>query len=128
MGEIAVNQAHVVAEVTAAFVDYEAALLANDVETLTAAFWDSSLTVRYGTAEELYGAAEIAAWRAAATGVPGDRTLDRTAIVTFGEDTACVNTLFGRAGAEPQGRQSQTWIRRPEGWRIVAAHVSVRSV
>ncbi|HEY0206677.1 MAG TPA: oxalurate catabolism protein HpxZ [Acetobacteraceae bacterium] len=119
-----VNLPDVVAEVTAAFAAYEAALVSNDVATLDALFWNSPHTIRYGMAEVLYGSGEIKAFRAArpAAGLP--RILDRTVITTFGHDTATASTLFRRAPGK-LGRQMQTWVRLPEGWRVVAAHVSL---
>jgi hypothetical protein len=119
-----VNLPDVVDEVAATFAAYERALVANDVAELTRAFWTSELTVRYGVAECLYGAVAIAAWRGAAPAVPAGRTLHRTTIATFGRDVACVSTEFRHPGGEHVGRQSQTWLRLAEGWRIVAAHVS----
>ncbi len=119
-----INLPDVVAEVTAAFAAYEAALISNDVSTLDALFWDSPHTIRYGTAEALYGAGEIKAFRAARPAVGLARTLDRTVITTFGRDMATASTLFRRAPGK-LGRQMQTWARLPEGWRVVAAHVSL---
>lgn len=119
-----VNRPDVVAEVTTVFEEYEAALVANDVAAMTEAFWDSELTVRYGLREVSYGAADIAEWRRGATPVSPDRRVGPTVIVTFGDSVACVSTEFGDEGGPRTGRQSQTWVRRPEGWRIIAAHVS----
>ena len=112
-------------EVTDAFDIYEAALTGNDVEVLDVLFWDSSHTIRYGAGENLYGYSEIADFRAGRSAKGLDRKLSKTVITTFGHDTATAMTLFERTGSENIGRQSQTWIRLPEGWRIVAAHVSV---
>jgi hypothetical protein len=121
-----VNRPDVVAEVTKVFEDYEGALVANDVDAMIEAFWDSELTVRYGVREASYGVAEIAEWRRAAMPLPPDRRIGPTVIVTFGDSFATISTEF-RNGAGPRtGRQSQTWVRRPEGWRIVAAHVSLQ--
>ncbi len=119
-----INLPDVVAEVTAAFAAYEAALISNDVATLDALFWDSPHTIRYGTAEVLHGAGEIKAFRAARPTAGLARTLDRTVITTFGRDMATASTLFRRAPGK-LGRQMQTWVRLPEGWRVVAAHVSL---
>ena len=114
------------AEVEAAFAEYERVLMANDVDGLTAMFWDSEKTIRYGGGENLYGAAEIAAFRAARSPVGLDRTIERTVITTFGRDYATASTLFRRPAMHGKiGRQMQTWVRFPEGWRVVAAHVSV---
>ena len=118
-----VNIPEVVAEVTAAFRRYEAALLSNDVAVLDELFWDDPLTIRYGIAENLYGYAEIKAYRAARSPAGLARGLERTVITTYGRDMATANTLFRRGGR--LGRQSQSWARMPEGWRVVAAHVSL---
>jgi len=122
------NIPEVVEEVSKAFARYEAALTGNDTAVLDELFWDSPHTIRYGAAENLYGYAEIAAFRAGRSPRGLDRTLSRTVITTFGRDTATAMTLFERSGSESIGRQSQTWIRQPDGWRIVAAHVSVIKV
>lgn len=119
------NNPEVIEEVSEAFARYEAALTGNDTDVLDELFWDSPHTIRYGAAENLYGYAEIAEFRAGRSPRGLDRTLSRTVITTFGRDTATAMTLFARSGNESIGRQSQTWIRQPEGWRIVAAHVSV---
>ena len=121
-----INDPNVVAEVEAAFARYETALVGNDVDTLTALFWKSSLTIRYGIGEILYGSDEIAAFRAARSPVGLARKLSRTVITTYGDDFATASTLFHRATALGKvGRQMQSWARLPEGWRIVAAHVSL---
>ncbi|MFM8749254.1 oxalurate catabolism protein HpxZ [Rhabdaerophilum sp.] len=114
------------AEVEAAFAEYERALVTNDVKTLDRLFLNSEKTVRYGGAENLYGYAEIAAFRAARSPVGLERRLERTLITTYGRDMATAWTLFRRDSmAGKVGRQSQVWLRTPEGWRVVAAHVSV---
>jgi hypothetical protein len=123
-----VNDPAVVAEVTERFVAYERALVAGDIAQLGNDFWDSELTVRYGVRENLYGAAEIAAWRAVAPPIPPDRALGPTVVTTFGNDVATTNTEFRSPGSPVVGRQTQTWIRLPEGWRIVSAHVSLLKV
>ena len=121
-----INDPKVVAEVEAAFAEYEAALVGNDVATLTRLFWNSPLTIRYGIAEILYGADEIAAFRGARAPVGLARSLSRTVITTFGDDFATASTLFRRDSVPGKvGRQMQSWARLPEGWRIVAAHVSL---
>lgn len=120
-----VNRADVVAEVRAAFERYERALTGNDVAALDAFFWDSEFALRYGATENLYGYEAIAAFRAARPAVNLARTVTRTQITTFGTDFATANMEFERPGAGHAGRQSQTWVRFPEGWRIVAAHVSL---
>jgi hypothetical protein len=116
----------VVAEVTAAFDRYEAALVTNDVATLNGCFHVDPRTIRYGGAEILYGHHEIAAFRAARSPVGLARTISRTVISTYGRDCAVASTLFHRVTVPGKvGRQMQTWVRFPHGWRIVAAHVSM---
>lgn len=123
-----VNVPGVVAEVRAAFDAYEAALMTNDVDALDASFWGDPLVVRFGVGENLYGAQAIAAYRRSCP-PPRPRSLHRTVVTTFGHDAATAVTEYreeGAApGAAPAGRQSQTWVRLPGGWRIVAAHVSL---
>ena len=114
------------AEVVAAFSRYEAALVGNDVEELGNLFWRSPHTIRYGIGESLYGIDEIAAFRAARSPVGLARRISRTVITTFGHDFATASTLFERDTVPGKlGRQMQTWVRMPEGWRVVAAHVSL---
>ncbi|MDZ4075543.1 MAG: oxalurate catabolism protein HpxZ [Hylemonella sp.] len=120
-----INAPAVLAEVTAAFARYEDALVHNKVEVLDELFWDSPFTLRYGVTENLYGAAEIQAFRASRPSTGLMRELTRTVITTYGADYATANTEFRRAGSTAIGRQSQTWLRTPEGWRVVAAHVSL---
>ncbi|WP_425107445.1 oxalurate catabolism protein HpxZ [Ancylobacter sp.] len=116
----------VVAEVRAAFERYERALVTNDVAELDALFWDDARTLRYGGGENLYGIAAIRAFRAARSPAGLERTLDGTVITTYGRDMAVASTLFRRETAPGRvGRQMQTWMRTPEGWKVVAAHVSV---
>ena len=114
------------AEVEEAFARYEQALVTNDVDALQALFWNSPRTIRYGIAENLYGYDEIGAFRAARSPVGLARSTSRTVITTFGNDFATASTLFHRQTAPGKvGRQMQTWARTPDGWRVVAAHVSV---
>ena len=121
-----INLPDIVAEVEAAFARYEVALTNNDVATLDALFWDSAQVIRYGIGENLYGAAEIAAFRAARPSKGLQRILSRTVITTFGRDFATASTLFEReSAADKIGRQMQSWARLPQGWRVVAAHVSL---
>ncbi len=121
-----INRPEVVAEVEAAFARYETALTTNDVTTLGALFWRSPHTIRYGIGENLHGADEIAAFRAARSPVGLARRLSRTVITTFGNDFATASTLFERDTVPGKiGRQMQTWVRTPDGWRVVAAHVSL---
>ena len=121
-----INDPATLAEVEAEFRRYEAALIGNDVETLDALFWRDERTIRYGGGENLYGFTAIAAFRAARPAAGLARRLERTVITTFGRDMATASTLFRRDGAPGRvGRQMQTWVRMPGGWRIVAAHVSM---
>jgi Protein of unknown function (DUF3225) len=116
----------VVADVRAAFDRYEKALVSNDVTTLDALFHDDARTIRYGGAENLYGYAEIMAFRAARPSAGLARTLSKTVISTYGHDFAVASTLYNRQSFPGKvGRQMQTWVRFPEGWRVVAAHVSM---
>jgi hypothetical protein len=115
----------VVAEVTAAFERYEKALVSNDVAVLDELFRNDPRTIRYGGNENLYGYAEIAAFRSARPSAGLGRALSRTVISTYGRDHAVASTLFHRPSVAGKiGRQMQTWVRFPEGWRVVAAHVS----
>ncbi|MBL8551278.1 MAG: oxalurate catabolism protein HpxZ [Hyphomonadaceae bacterium] len=120
-----VNAPKPLAELQAVFAAYEAALMANDVDTLDRLFWRSEHTLRYGVGENLYGFDAIAAFRLARPGGSPQRLLTRTVITTFGDDFGTANTEFLREGSAKVGRQSQTWVRFAEGWRIVAAHVSL---
>jgi hypothetical protein len=116
----------VVAEVTAQFARYEQALVSNDVAVLDELFRNDPRTLRYGIAENLYGYGEISSFRAARSPAGLMRRTERTVISTYGRDTAVASTLFYRDGAPGRvGRQMQTWVRFAEGWRIVAAHVSI---
>jgi hypothetical protein len=122
---LVVNLPEVLAEVEAVFRAYETALVGNDLATLDALFWDSPLTIRFGTGESLYGIEAVRAFRAARDPRGLARELRRTVITTFGRDLATAMTEFTREGSARIGRQSQTWVRLPKGWRIVAAHVSL---
>jgi hypothetical protein len=116
----------VLAEVTAQFARYEKALVSNDVAVLDELFRDDPRTLRYGGGENLYGYNEIKAFRAGRSPAGLMRRIDRTVITTYGRDMAVASTLFYREAAPGKvGRQMQTWVRFPEGWKIVAAHVSV---
>jgi hypothetical protein len=119
-----INIPEIVAEVTAAFMTYEAALSTNDVDTIDTLFWNSPLTLRYGPNGTLLGHAALSAFRRARAIKGVERTLRNTVITTFGRDFAVANTESTRPGTPAIGRQSQTWVRFPEGWRIVSAHVS----
>jgi hypothetical protein len=117
----------VLAEVTAQFARYEKALVSNDVAVLDELFRNDSRTLRYGVNENLYGYEAIMAFRAGRSPVGLMRTTDKTVITTYGRDAAVASTLFYRDvwSGKKVGRQMQTWVRFPEGWRIVAAHVSI---
>ncbi len=115
----------VLAEVTAAFARYEDALVNNRVDVLDELFWAAPQTVRYGVAENLVGIEAIRAFRLARPSAGLARRLSATVITTYGRDTATAMTEFHREGSTKIGRQSQTWVRMPDGWRVVAAHVSV---
>jgi Protein of unknown function (DUF3225) len=114
-----------VTEVTEAFLKYERALVANDIEVLDSMFWDSPHTLRYGIAENLYGYEAIKAFRRGRATIDLTRNLMNTVITTYGRDTATANTEFQRIGATMTGRQGQVWLRTDVGWRVAAAHVSL---
>jgi hypothetical protein len=121
-----INIPAVKAEVEAAFAKYEQALITNDVETLQMLFFNSPHTIRYGIGENLYGWDEIAAFRQTRSPVGVMRKTARTVITTYGQDFATASTLFHRETTPGKvGRQMQTWARTPDGWRVIAAHVSV---
>jgi len=118
------NDPAVLTEVTTAFQYYEKALNDNDVATLTALFWKSPLTIRFGIGENLYGHDAITAFRHARPNIDLRRTLSNTVITTYGDDFATANTEFIKRDTGRRGRQSQTWMRTEAGWRVVSAHVS----
>src|SRR5262245_49352347 len=120
------NLAAVVAEVKAAFERYERALVGNDVPVLNELFWNSDSTVRYGGTEELYGYEAIAGFRAARPPSDLKRVLTKVVLTTYGRDFATASCEFQRVESGKRGRQMQTWMRTPAGWKIVAAHVSLR--
>lgn len=117
-----INHPQTLAEVTAAFRRYEDALVVNDVAVLNELFWQDARTLRYGIGENLYGHDAIAGYRGARNPAGLARQVTNTVITSYGRDFATTNLEFLRAGRH--GRQSQSWARMPEGWRIVAAHVS----
>lgn len=120
-----INLPDVLQEITAVFERYEDALVHNKVDVLDELFWPTPSTVRYGVGENLVGIEQIRAFRAARPRGGLARTLANTVITTFGRDFATAMTEFTRPGMPGLGRQSQTWVRCDEGWRVVAAHVSV---
>lgn len=119
-----VDLPEVLAELEAVFERYERALTGNDVEVLDELFWHSPSTLRYGAGENLYGYAEIAAFRARRNPRGLARSIRRRSLSSFGRDVAVANIEFVREGETRIGRQTQTWVRFAEGWRVVAAHVS----
>ncbi len=123
-----INDPEIVAELEALYPKYEAALMANDAETLTRMFWASPHAMRFGVTENLYGIDEIDAFRKSRSPANLARIVKHLDIVTFGRDFASVTLEFERTvnGKIVSGRQSQVWVRFPEGWRIVSAHVSVK--
>jgi len=120
-----INDPETLAEVTEAFARYEKALVTNDVDVLDELFWKSPHTLRYGATENLYGYDEIASFRSGRPSAGLMRTVTRTVITTYGRDFATANIEFTREGQHRIGRQSQTWMRTPDGWRVVSAHVSL---
>jgi hypothetical protein len=123
-----INLPHIVADLSAAFDLYETALVENDVATLDMLFWSSDSVVRYGPREALYGQDEILAFRRARPSTGLQRTRTRSVVTTFGTDFGTAFTEFKRPGIARTGRQSQTWVRLADGWRVVAAHVSFEDV
>jgi hypothetical protein len=122
-----INDPETVAELAALYPQYETALVTNDVNTLTAMFWASPHAMRFGAGENLYGIDEIEAFRKGRSPANLARKIKRLDIVTFGNDFGSVTIEFEREanGKTARGRQSQVWVRLAEGWRIVAAHVSL---
>ena len=121
-----VNRPDVLVEVEAVFARYEAALVSNDVAVLDALFCAAPTTIRYGIGENLHGIEEIRAFRLGRPSAGLDRRLERTVITTYGDDFATASTLFYRDAAPGRvGRQMQSWVRMADGWRVVAAHVSI---
>ena len=125
-----INDPETVAELQALYTQYETALVTNDAETLTRMFWASPHVTRFGIAENLHGIEEITAFRKGRPPANLARNVRRLDIVTFGRDTGSITLEFERAvnGKNVSGRQSQVWVRLPEGWRIVSAHVSILPV
>ncbi len=119
-----INHPQTLTELTRQFDRYQQAIIDNDIAVLNELFWNHTLTLRYGTGENLYGHAEIAAYRGARDPKSVVRVVGKSVVTSYGRDAGTTNIEFTRAGRN--GRQSQAWIRMPEGWRIVAAHVSYR--
>jgi hypothetical protein len=120
-----IDRPAVLAEVNAAFYRYEQALISNDIDVLDELFWHDGRTVRYGATENLYGIDQIRDFRQQRPSKGLERLLENTVITTYGDDMAVASTEFRRPGSEHIGRQMQTWVKLPCGWRIVAAHVSL---
>jgi hypothetical protein len=122
-----INRPEIIAELHDLYPRYEAALVGNDVETLTGLFWNSPHAVRMGLAENLYGIDEIAAFRRGRPPANLARSIRRLDIKAFGRDFGSITLEFERTvdGKLVRGRQSQVWVRFREGWRIVSAHVSL---
>lgn len=114
----------ILTEVEQAFYAYERALMRDDVPAMDALFHDAPTTVRYGVGEVLYGADEIREFRKGRGGSP-QRRLGRLAIASYGPGVATANVEFFREGSDRRGRQSQTWVRFSDGWKVVSAHVSI---
>ena len=125
MNDIAINRPDTVARVQEAFDTYEKALLKNDLDVLDGYFWTSEFTVRFGVAENLYGAEAIAAYRRQCRPVGPGRLLHGTVVTTFNDEFATVSTQFRDGETDNIGRQMQTWVQFPDGWKVVAAHVSI---
>jgi hypothetical protein len=120
-----IDQADVVAEITAVFHAYEAALMGNEVAALNAFFWSDPRVTRYGIADRQIGIDELIAFRAATPAPNFTRELQNLRITTFGADIAVAQVEFVRSDTDLRGFQSQTWVRMEGGWKIVAAHVSM---
>jgi hypothetical protein len=117
-----INDPQVLAEVSSAFQRYQDAIISNDIAVLNELFWNNALTLRYGAGENLYGHAAIAGYRSARNPAGLAREETKRVVTSYGRDFATTNIEFTRSSR--LGRQSQAWVRMPEGWRIVAAHVS----
>ena len=120
-----INLPAVLAEIEQVLAEYERALVGNDIHVLDRLFWDSPHTLRYGAGENLYGYDAIRAFRQRRPAGNLAREVTAKAITTFGTDFAVANIEFRREGSERVGRQSQAWVRMPDGWRVVSAHVSL---
>lgn len=122
-----INDPEVVAELRSLYLLYEQALVTNDVDTLVHMFWSGTQVMRFGVTENLYGPAELEAFRKARPGTNLARTITRLDVVSFGRDCGSITLEFERTTGNGivRGRQSQVWVRMAEGWRIVQAHVSL---
>ena len=122
--DIAIDDPARLAEVTAAFDQYEAALMADDIAALDRLFHDAPTTNRFGVGEVLYGIEAIREFRKGRGGSP-QRKLGRVAITVYGDSFATADAEFFREGSDRRGRQTQSWVRFPDGWKVVSAHVSL---
>lgn len=121
-----VDAPEIVAEVTALFHRYEAALMANDLAALDAFFWPDERLTRYGMADRQWGIDQLRAFRAATPTPTFTRRLEHLRITAFGSSCAVAQVEFVRSDTPLRGFQTQTWVRFEEfGWRIVSAHVSM---
>lgn len=122
-----INDPDIIKDLKALYPKYETALMANDAEALTRMFWASPHEMRFGVTENLYGIEEIEAFRKGRSPANLARTVQRLDVATFGRVFGSATLEFERTvnGKIISGRQSQVWVRFPEGWRIVSAHVSV---
>jgi len=128
ISEREINLPDVLAELDLIFNQYETALVQNNVSVLDKLFWGNPKTVRYGVSENLYGGEEVRAYRMTCNPVPPGRCITQKKITSFGRNFGVVSAEFISPDSEQPGRQMQTWVRFSEGWRVVAAHVSVKSV
>jgi hypothetical protein len=122
-----INDPEVIAELSELYPRYETALVTNNVNTLVSMFWQGPNVMRFGVTENLYGSDELEAFRKARPSANLARTVTRLDIVSFGRDFASITLEFDRKVGDDlvHGRQSQAWVRMPQGWRIVSAHVSL---
>jgi hypothetical protein len=119
-----INDPILLAEMTAAFAEYERALMADDIPAMDALFHDAPTTNRYGVGEVLYGIEEIRAFRKGRGGSP-QRKLGRVSITVYGDAFATADAEFFRLGSDRRGRQTQSWVKFADGWKVVSAHVSL---
>lgn len=120
-----INHPEVVQEVTRVFLDYEAALMRNDVEALNGFFWEHPAVTRYGIADRQRGHPALVAYRKTVPPPDFKRSLLDVRISAFGPDVAVAMCEFRRTDTPLHGFQTQTWVRMARGWKIVSAHVSM---
>jgi len=119
-----INDPQTLDELTFAFLRYERALTSNDIAVLDELFWDSNLTIRYGATENLYGFQEIKEFRNNRSPKNLEREITKQVIITYGYEYGTANIEYKNIATGKLGRQSQTWLKTPQGWRVVSAHVS----